>query len=63
MPLFVARVAGVERGREKGKRGEKGSLPFPLFRAFLPPPLPPLFAPATQATLFGAIRTVAEMNN
>ena len=25
------------------------SLPFPLFRVFLPPPLPPLFAPATQA--------------
>ena len=22
---------------------------FPLFRTFLPPPLPPLFAPATQA--------------
>ena len=26
------------------------SLPFPLVRAFLPPPLPPLFALATQAT-------------
>ena len=32
-------------------------LPFlplpPLFRAFLPPPLPPLFAPATQANING----------
>ena len=51
----IACVAGVEWGRGQGKRegvGERGegSLPFPLFRAFLPPPLPPLFAPATQAT-------------
>ena len=34
-----------------GERGEgRSSLPFPLFRAFLPPPLHPLFAPATQAS-------------
>ena len=51
---WLACVAGVERSRpgRKGKRegdwGERGSsLPFPLFRSFLPPP--PLFAPATQA--------------
>ena len=37
-------------GKRDGGRGERGSLPFPLFRAFLPPPLPPLFAPATHAT-------------
>ena len=55
----VAYVAGVERGRGKGERekgrgiGERGegSLSFPLFRAFLSPPSPPLFAPATQATV------------
>ena len=52
----VACLAGVERGSggvaRKGKRGGlgregKAPLPFPLFRAFLPPP--PVFAPATQA--------------
>ena len=42
-----------EKGKREGGRGERGrgSLPFPLFRAFLPHPLPPLFAPATQASI------------
>ena len=48
---YVACVAGVERGRGQGGRKKRGGLgregkgrllpfPFPLFRAFLPPPLP-----------------------
>ena len=57
---FIACVAGVERGRgyrEEGKKGgglgRKGRAPFPFpFRAFLPHPPPPLFAPATQAMSF-----------
>ena len=32
---------------------------FPLFRTFLPPPLPPLFAPATQAIFFTCFRQIS----
>ena len=46
-------VGNREKGKREGGRGERGrgSLPFPLFRAFLPHPLPPLFAPPTQASI------------
>ena len=51
----VACLAGVERGRGVGRKEKRGGLgregkasfPFPLARAFLPPP--PFFASATQA--------------
>ena len=50
--LLSRRRKGVGEVARKGKRGGlgregKAPLPFPLFRAFLPPP--PVFAPATQA--------------
>ena len=37
-------------GLQKHSSYSRRSLPFPLFHAFLSPSLPPLFAPATQAT-------------
>ena len=47
----VSRKAGIEKGREKGKkRGAGKTLLFPFPFLNFPPPLPlPFFAPATPA--------------
>ena len=48
---FVYRPPAWRRWRNVKTTYSGRSLPFPLFRAFTPPPLPTLFAPATQATM------------
>ena len=50
----VTRNAGIEKGREKGKKRGAGNallFPFPFQISLPPPPLLPLpfFVPATQA--------------
>ena len=67
--LYLACVAGAKRGggggREKGKRESNPiqSNPPPLF-PFLPIPYPlPLSTPATQATLYLTLETVAQKIN